>query len=412
MTGEENNLTYDKRYILKRKVKAFFYSILFYVCRIFPIDKNKIVFWTFEGSRGFCCNPRYIAEEVLKRNKLDKGNWKLVWLADDIGTQFPEEIIRVKNTLWNRVYQLSTAKCWVGNSRTLYGTKKRKNQIYIQTWHGTICIKPIGKYRGNLFPPIAYLVSDADSKLTDYVLSGSGWCDIHYRDGLVYSGTIIRTGTPRCDILIYKKDELRSQIRKIYGIPEDGNILLYAPTFRGGSQLTKRAVERGESTINFKELLCSLEQKFGGQWFIFVRLHPQLAADNQHFEIQGSLNKILDVTDHSDMNELIAAADAFITDYSSAIFEAAIIRIPCFIFAYDLKMYIKSRGDLFFDMYKLPFPIALKMEELIRNIAEFDMKIFIRDVDSFMKEEDVTEDGHASERTVDLIESTVMIKEK
>ena len=52
------------------------------------------------------------------------------------------------------------------------------------------------------------------------------------------------------------------------------------------------------------------------------------------------------------------------------------------------------------------------MEELIRNIAEFDMKIFIRDVDSFMKEEDVTEDGHASERTVDLIESTVMIKEK
>ena len=124
------------------------------------------------------------------------------------------------------------------------------------------------------------------------------------------------------------------------------------------------------------------------------------------------MNKILDVTDHSDMNELIAAADAFITDYSSAIFEAAIIRIPCFIFAYDLKMYIKSRGDLFFDMYKLPFPIALKMEELIRNIAEFDMKIFIRDVDSFMKEEDVTEDGHASERTVDLIESTVMIKEK
>lgn len=405
-------MTLERRYILKRKIKAFFYGFVFYLCRVFPVDKNKIVFWTFEGSRGFCCNPRYIAEEVLKRNKNNNNHCKLVWLVDDVTLQFPKEIIKVKNSLWNRVYQLSTAKCWVGNSRTLYGTKKRKGQVYIQTWHGTICIKPIGKYRGNLFPPIAYLVSQADSQLTDYVLSGSAWCDDHYRDGLVYNGTIIRTGTPRCDVLINNRNEMRSKIRKMYGVPKDGNILLYAPTFRGGSQWTRRTVEKEEPTINLGKLLYSLEQRFGGQWFIFVRLHPQLAANNQHYEIEDSLNKVFDVTDHSDMNELIAASDAFISDYSSAIFEAALLTIPCFIYADDLEEYIKSRGDLFFDMYELPFPIAMNMESLIRNIIEFNRELYVRNLHNFMSEQNVTEDGHASENVVDLLECVLEIKEK
>lgn len=400
----ENSLVSEKWYILKRRAKAFFYSLAFYLCRIFPIDKNKIVFWTFEGTRGFCCNPQYIAEELLKRNEENQSSWKIIWLADDIGSEFPEKIVRTRNTLWNRVYQLSTAKCWVGNSRTVYGTKKRKGQVYIQTWHGTICIKPIGKYRGELFPQIAYLVSKADSQLTDYVLSGSDWCDIHYRDGLIYDGTIVRTGTPRCDVLINRRNEMRSKIRKMYGVPEDGKIVLYAPTFRGGSQLTRRTVEKEDSTMNFTMLLDSLERRFGGNWFVFTRLHPQLAANNQHYNVSDSLQKVIDVTYHRDMNELIAAADAFISDYSSAIFEAAILRMPCFIYADDLEDYIKNRGDLFFDMFKLPFPVALKMDELTKNIVDFDTETYGRKVDHFMKEQGVSEDGHASQRTVDLIE--------
>ena len=402
---KKNILLSEDIYIYKRRIKAFFYGLMFYFCRIFSVEKNKIVFWAFEGTRGFCCNPKYVAEEILRRNKENGSGWKLIWLVDDMTTEFPEGIVKIKNTLWNRVFQLSTAACWVGNTRTLYGTKKRSGQVYIQTWHGTIAIKPIGKYRGELFPRIAYLVSKADSKLTNYVLSGSEWCDIHYRDGLIYEGDIIRTGTPRCDILINKTEEMRSQIRKMYGVPDSGKILLYAPTFRGGSQLTRRTVEKEEATINFKELLKSLEQRFGGQWFIFTRLHPQLAAKNEHYFVKDLSDRLIDVTHHSDMNELIAAADAFISDYSSAIFEAAILKMPCFIYADDLEDYVKERGDLFFDMYKLPFPAATENDELLSNIISFDFDTYMKKVDCFMSEQGVTEDGHASERTVDLLEN-------
>lgn len=401
---KKNTSFSENLYISKRKLTGFFYSIIFYMCRIFPIEKNKIIFWTFEGTRGFCCNPKYMAEELLRRNKENGTKWKLVWLVDDANAEFPFGIEKVKNTLWNRVYQMSTAKYWVGNTRTFYGTKKRRGQKYIQTWHGSICIKPIGKYRGELFPRIAYLVSRADSKLIDYVLSNCNWCDIHYRDGLVYDGTIIRSGKPRCDVLVNGRGEMKGQIRRRYGIPEDGKILLYAPTFRGGSQLTRRSVEKSGSSIDFEKLCNSLKHRFGGEWFVFVRLHPQLAAQNEYYHVRGTAEKLVDVTQHLDMNELIAAADAFISDYSGAIFEAALLKMPCFIYADDLEDYKKNRGNLFFDLHKLPFPVALRNEELIRNIVSFDSEAYIKKVDDFIAEQGIVEDGHSSERAVNLID--------
>ena len=83
---------------------------------------------------------------------------------------------------------------------------------------------------------MAYLVSKYDSGLIDYVLSGSTWCDHMYRKGLIYRGKIIKTGTPRCDILFKDKEERYTQIRKEYNLPKETKIMLYAPTFRGGSQ--------------------------------------------------------------------------------------------------------------------------------------------------------------------------------
>ena len=103
------------------------------------------------------------------------------------------------------------------------------------------------------------------------------------------------------------------------------------------------------------------------------------------------------------MNEIIAGVDAFLTDYSSAIFEANMIGIPGFIYADDLEDYIADRGDLFFDMYELPFPVARSNDELMENIVHFDEKEYGEKTKRFMKEMGIFEDGRASERVVDLI---------
>ena len=232
----------EKIYIIKRRIKAFLHSLVYYVCRIFPIQKNKIVMWTFEGSGGYGCSPRYIAEEILKRNRQGITNFEIIWLVNDLGKDFPQEIKKVKNNLWFRAYHLSTARFWIANTRTFYGTVKRKGTTYFQTWHGTISLKPIGKMRGEKFSKIAYLVSEADSKLMDYALAGSHWCKKTWSDGLVYDGEILLTGTPRCDVLFNGVTEKHFQLRQEYNIPKDAKIMLYAPTFRGGSQSTVRSV--------------------------------------------------------------------------------------------------------------------------------------------------------------------------
>lgn len=103
------------------------------------------------------------------------------------------------------------------------------------------------------------------------------------------------------------------------------------------------------------------------------------------------------------MNEIIAGSDAFLTDYSSAIFEAALVGMPGFLYADDLEEYVADRGDLMFDMHQLPFPVALNNEELMENIGRFEEEEYGKRLGEFMEEMGIFEDGKASERVVEVI---------
>jgi len=394
-----NDLRLEKAYIRKRKQKALKINIIYRFLRVFPINPKKIVFTTFEGNGGFCCNPRYIAEELIKRNQ----DYNLVWLVNNVDRKFPKEIKKVKNTFWNRAYQLSTARVWVDNTRKEYGTAKRKGQLYIQTWHGALAFKPVGKFRGKLFPKIAYLVSEYDSKLADYVISNSDWCTDRYPKMLLYDGEILKTGSPRCDIFSTKRVELYREIRICYQVPQDAKIVMFAPTFRGGSQKRKRQVFAEEPTLDFEGLIGALSERFGGIWYVFLRLHPQLSTQFAGMQLKNKLKHVIDVSQADDMNEMMAAVDAFVTDYSSAAFDAINMYVPVFLYADDLQEYIEERGNLMWNMNELPFSVAETNERLFDNIRKFDEEGYRKAVDAFLKKNGVLEDGHASERVANVI---------
>lgn len=393
----------EEKSIRKRKRKAYMIHHFYHMLRIFPVKKGKIVFTTFEGDGGFCCNPRYIAEELLRRNE-NNSKYELLWLVNNMDRQFPEGIRKVKNTFLNRAYHLVTAQVWVDNSRKAYGTAKRKNQLYIQTWHAALEFKPVGMFRGKLFPKIAYLVSRYDSKLADYVLSNSEWCTERYPKMLLYNGKILKTGSPRCDIFTTKRTELYSTIRERYGIPADGKIVMFAPTFRGGSQKGKRQVFFEKPTLDFEMLSNALQEKFGGTWYVFVRLHPQLAAQMEGIPLRNRSECIVDVSQADDMNEVLAAIDVFVTDYSSSAFDALNMHIPVFLYAEDLQEYVQDRGKLMWDMAELPFSMAETNEALQEEIKEFDKEKYEEAVKRFLKEHGVLEDGKASKRVVNVVE--------
>lgn len=390
--------------IHKRKRQAFLYSIPFYLCRIFKIDNYKLVFWTFEGTGGYGDSPRYIAEEILKRNRENGKQYKIYWMMTDTSKYMPPEIVKVQDTLWNRAYHMTTAGCWVGNSRTFYGTKRRKKQQYIQTWHADICLKPIGRYRGDRFPLIADIVSKADSDLITTVITGSEWAEKMYPEGLIYNRHMFRTGLPRFDVLFHDRTKKHVEIRERYHVPADVRLLMYAPTFRGGSQQGTRRISAENSTVDWEHVLNALERRFGGNWRVMLRLHPQLAAQKEQLNVpDGMKHRMIDVTQEPDMNELLAAADAFLTDYSSAMFESMLMYIPSFLYIDDLDEYISDRGILMFDLNELPFPWSRDNQGLIDNILRFDEEKYKQRVMKMIDENKIVIDGQASRKVVDLI---------
>lgn len=393
-------MSQENEYVAYRKEEADKLSRLFFNLHTkYPIDKNKIVFSTFEGDGGFCCNPRYIAEEIHKINP----DYDMVWLTHNKNAVFPDYIRVIDDTQENAAYELATAKVWVDNYRKPFGTIKRPGQYYIQTWHASIGFKAVGLYRGSKFPEIARLVSEWDSNLADYFLSNSDYCDRVYPKKLLYNGPTLRTGSPRVDCLINNREELKRIIKQRYNLADNTKILLFAPTFRGGNQSGKKQVVADIPQIDFKRVAMALQKKFGGNWKIFLRLHPQLAAKLNSMPMDDKSDDFIDVSQAPDISEIMAASDIIITDYSSCAFDAGFANIPVLLYADDVQEYIANRGQFMWNREELPFDIAETNEQLEYNILKFDYEIYKNRMGAFMQKNGVIEDGHAANKAANHI---------
>ena len=407
----------ERAYIRKRKRAAFLHSLCFYVCRLFPIKKNLVSVCTFEGRGGFGCNPKYVVQELHKRNP----DYDLVWFVKDIKKNFPDYIREVPNPLWSRAYWLSRSKVWIDNYRKPLGTKKRKAQYYLNTNHYTLGIKTVGLWRGKGFSKMAYLVSKNDSEMIDDLIIDSKFCEEMCPKGLIYSGSYLKTGAPRCDVLYGNREKYKNAFREKYGLGEDTKVVMFAPTFREGAKNGVRMVYSQIWTIDFAKLIQCLEERFGGTWYICVRVHPQLAEQFHGYTDEHLQKRIINESQSDDMYEILAAMDAYITDYSSAVFEACYCNMPAFLYVDDLTEYRDSR-NLFWNLsnneiehvsnnkkitpgidVELPFDIARNNEELKKCILQFDKTRYIDNVMKFKRNIRLVFNGDASGEVANVI---------
>lgn len=408
----------EQNYIRWRKIKAWGNRLAFYFCRAFPMKKHRICITTFEGKGGFGCNPKYIVEELHQRHP----DYEFIWLVKDMNKQFPDYIKKAPYTVWGRAYWMSTAKVWIDNYRTHYGTAKRKGQYYLNTNHYTEGIKCTGLLRGEGFSRMAYLVSKADSDQMDALVTDSRWCDVVMPDSMLFAGAMLKTGAPRCDILYGERREARRRIREKHGLPQDAHIVMYAPTFREGAKNGKRSVYSEAWSLDFVRLLDALKAKFGGKWYLCLRVHPQLAPTFRQYKNEALAGRIFDESQADDMYEVLAGMDFYITDYSSAIFEAGFAGIPAFIYADDITQYAHDRGALMWNLatdphervrnnkavtpqfdLTLPFPVASDNEELLEKLQQFDWNVYHQTMEKFTQAIGLVFDGKASARVAENI---------
>lgn len=378
-------------YFTKLRITGFFYFF-----RLFPIKRKKIVFCNYVG-KGYGCNPKYIAEEVIRR----KNGWKLVWLTDLVDGRFPPEIQVVKYGSVRAIFELSTAGVWVDNQRKLPHYKKRKAQCFIETWHGGGGpMKKIGADNPRNFENKPYArTSRHMDKIVNVMISNSSCCTAIYRSAFLYHGDILECGYPRNDILLQDTSSFRTKIYDYFHLPKEQKTVLYAPTYRNGRNMD-------QYTLDTERLVKTLTKTFGGSWTVLLRLHPTMlfrAGEASYNE------KVRNASTYDDMQELLAGSDILISDYSSVISEFALTGKPVFLFATDIQDYAVER-DFYIDYYTLPFPIASNNEELMNNISSFNAELYGQKVQDYLRSVGMAEKGNASEVVVNYIEEWIAKK--
>src|SRR5262249_30257869 len=135
--------------------------------------------------------------------------------------------------------------------------------------------------------------------------------------GLGVHAELIRSGYPRNDALVNGADtaELTERLR-LTG--DDRTVVLYAPTFRTGpnGQAEKRF------TMPFD--LERFAEEFGETHVLLVRPHYLNTA-----VVPPSLRGVVrNVTDVHDVTSLLSLTDVLVTDYSSIMFDYALLDRP------------------------------------------------------------------------------------
>ncbi|MCR4661332.1 MAG: CDP-glycerol glycerophosphotransferase family protein [Clostridia bacterium] len=368
------------------------------ICLFIPIKKNKVTF-ILNRKSGLACNIKYLINN-LKEKHGDKIDIALITgNADNYKDEAKEYKVYKKNTIKSTLAQLNS-KVVITNDFFQELATNRKNQFFINTWHGAMNYKHIGT-------KFLDFCSKSERKRfirrnfqPDLFISGSEYFtnDTFYSFGFD-KDVFINSGLPRNDLLFNHSTNLENEIREKLGINKGDKVILYAPTFR---KLKKKT----DYNLDIEQLITTLNTKFGGEWKILFRSH-------YFVEDERTINdsRIIDVSNYPDINELIIISNVLITDYSSCMWDFSLgkEKKPVFIYAPDLDYYMNGDRTLSYPVEKWPFSIAITNNELNENILKFNKNEYVKRVENHLKECNSYDDGNATKRIVEIIESKLKI---
>ena len=371
---------------IKLHLKYLFYTIF----TLFPIKKNKIICNNFMG-KGFGDNPKYIVNELIRQNV----DCDIVWVCKpEFINTCPKEV-RVETKWYKILFEFATAKVWIGNMRLPLYLRKRKNQFYIQAWHGAMGLKKAEKDVINSLSKGYVKEAKHDGKQTDLMINNSTFFKKIFETSFWYDGLVLCDGLPRNDFINKKNTKRDQKIIKKYGL-EGHNILLYAPTFR-------KEMKEDTYNINLSGVIKTLKKKTNTKWKVIVKLHPNIDDPNKYIKFDKN---IINVSDYDDVNDLFGITDIMISDYSSVMFDFMFTSKPVFIYATDIEEYKKDR-DFYIKLEEVPFTISTNNKKLLENIKEYDIKKLKKEYKKFFEKYGAVNTGKASSNIVEIIKEKI-----
>ncbi|MFI1760932.1 CDP-glycerol glycerophosphotransferase family protein [Streptomyces sp. NPDC020800] len=316
------------------------------VCLRLPADDTLAVYAAY-WNRGYACNPAAIFEKARELAPGIRGVWVV---AKDSTASIPPGVEYVVDGTPRCLRTMARAKYLVNNVNFPYELPKRRGAVLVQTQHGT----PLKKMGTDLRDhPAAARGMNFDRLVEqcarwDVLVSPNPHTtEVFTR---VYPGgyEVLETGYPRVDRLVNASLDRADRVRGELGIAPGQIAVLYAPTHRDHQNETAPVLD-----------VRRFGDQLGDDHVLLVRSH--------YFDIQriSSSRGVVDVSSHPSIEDLCIAADVLITDYSSVMFDYAVLDRPIVIYAPDWEMYRRSRGVYVDLLAEGPGPVATTHEGLV-----------------------------------------------
>ena len=277
-----------------------------------------------------------------------------------------------------------------------YACKPREGQSVVQLWHGCGAFKKWGystaekKWGASKKNLDLYPIHNTYT----HVCVSSPKVSFAYVEAFGCSEkSVIPLGAPRTDVYFDKGFVAGCRKQILDKFPEIGGrkIILYAPTFRGDS-ISKSYIK---NMMDIEEM----SRRLGDGYVLLIKQHP-LTADAFRIRNDGFA---FDISKDVAIETALCAADLVITDYSSLIFEYALLERPMIFFAYDLAEYEDARSFYFGYEGFVPGEIVNSTEEIIGEIRRLETDFDVERIRRFRQDYMCACDGKSTERIIKTV---------
>lgn len=338
---------------------------------------------------------------VIYREHTLKGNLKYIY--DELKKQTPtidihfiyaENKMNIK--LFKDVVCFSNARYLIMDDYylPLYLIKPNKRLKVIQLWHAASSFKKFGHSTvGTKFgPKQSYLKQVPIHANYTHVYVSCERVVPHYAEAFNMSRkNIYPIGIPRIDLFNKEtlKREIMNKVYEAYPFLRNTVNILIAPTYRASGTQQETSFTIVETIVNVSQAIKDSDKQ------IIIKAHPYMNDDE--LEQLSTCGHVL-IDEKYTINEWMLVSDGLITDYSSVIFDYALLKKPLAHFVPDIDEYTENRG--FYQDIKAISDGAIihQTNDLIDWIQERKKKEYLNTSRMIRENFDYTE--HISEKIV------------
>lgn len=348
-----------------KNVLYVIYAIMFYFYSIIPLNKNKT---TFIMTHDVSINGNIMCMYRKVKEKQPKHICKFITKS-----QFKK--VNKLNQLLNLIKFIVVTPCYLATSKTIFldnvflpmaYIKFKQNVNIVQLWHGCNTLKKFGQLSNTGI--LKELERRANSTYTHVVVSSKKMIQLHKQAFGVDERILYPVGLPRMDIF-FDSNKIKQEKEKFftqYNELRQKRILLYTPTFRDND------LKMTNKNMNLSTITKYLPDDF----IIITKFHPFVV---DHQDMKWEDKKCIDMSKYEDLNRLLLVSDILITDYSSIVFDFAVLNKPIIFYAYDKEHYKSDIRGFYYNYEEyIESKIVNTKEELIQEIINMKDLFYYR----------------------------------